>query len=323
MQESYQLNNNTRQVEFDLVRGICILYIIGIWHLNEYINPVYHFSGTILQILHKVTEIVLATFTFISGYFLSKYNFNTIKDVIDFYKKRFIRFGILLLLSSLSFYFLGWIDFSQIILIVLGINMFTTNITPTLWFFSMIILFYLFTPIMRIGVKYNTKVEHLILTVFIYVFFIIAVYFYHSDYRLILYFPVYYIGLNFNKLKRCSYNVLLFYALIISSFLLLASMYYNLKLIELALLISSVLFLVSFLYLTYNKRYNRIIEFVSYSSMSAYLFHRQILSAVRQFTGLGYIPIHIALITIIMIFVISYYIQKGYDYFINYYYGSK
>ena len=64
---------NKRNCQLDLVRAICVLYIIVIWHFNLYLHESYHYSEATLNILHKVTFIILGTYTFLSGLFCGKY----------------------------------------------------------------------------------------------------------------------------------------------------------------------------------------------------------------------------------------------------------
>lgn len=93
-----------RLVLFDITRGLCVIWIVGIWHMNAYLNVECKFfqDGSFTKEMYSMlTNGVLATFTFISGFFMSKNLISELNDVLRFYKKRIIRFMIPLLLSSI------------------------------------------------------------------------------------------------------------------------------------------------------------------------------------------------------------------------------
>lgn len=128
-----------------------MLYIVGFWHLNNYLNPDLWFSGAMAMYLEGVTTAVLATFTFISGYMLKKYEFNSFSDVLYFYKKRLMRFYPLFVISALCMFVLKSINISQFLFGITGLALFTPQPLNTLWFISMLMLFYLLSPIMKVN----------------------------------------------------------------------------------------------------------------------------------------------------------------------------
>lgn len=69
-----------REVGMDCSRAVCALYIVSFWHLSEYIGINIWNSVT-----YQATHGVLATFTFISGYFLGKKKVESIKEIFLFY----------------------------------------------------------------------------------------------------------------------------------------------------------------------------------------------------------------------------------------------
>ena len=84
-----------------------------------------------------------------------------------------------------------------------------------------------------------------------------------------------------------------------------------------------IIIIVSFSLIFYNSHYRKLSWFVSYSSMVAYLFHRQLFSLARHAYGTDYIPLYYALIVLILTFVSSYYVQKYYNRLIDLFYGIK
>lgn len=138
-----------RDIHLDLIRAACTLYIIGVWHFNEYLADEMHFQGIVLSILHCVTKIALGLFVLISGYCLRKYSFSCISDCLHFLKNRAKRFLFPLLISAFLFLLSGRITRLQFVGIVFGFNMFGSDAAPTLWFFSMMVLFYELVPLIR------------------------------------------------------------------------------------------------------------------------------------------------------------------------------
>ena len=61
-----------KRLEFvDCSRALCMLWIVGVWHMFGYLNNINEaiLSSTITS---SITNGVLATFTFISAYFLGQ-----------------------------------------------------------------------------------------------------------------------------------------------------------------------------------------------------------------------------------------------------------
>ena len=69
-------------VIIDIVRTMCVIWIVGVWHMVDY------FPGHDLLNYNYVTIGVLGIFTFLSGLFLGKKKMSP----IEFYKSRLFRF---------------------------------------------------------------------------------------------------------------------------------------------------------------------------------------------------------------------------------------
>lgn len=116
---------NGKRVEcVDCARALCMLFIVGIYHMNDYLkDPVFE-KGSLTTIL--VTA-ALATFAFISGYFLGKKRIARPGDALDFYRGRFIRLYPLFFISSCSLYVVSIVlhgyftSFGQLILTLPGV----------------------------------------------------------------------------------------------------------------------------------------------------------------------------------------------------------
>mgnify|MGYP007030558590 CR=1 FL=1 len=62
------MEDNRRIGSIDSTRAICMLWIIGVWHMQSYSN----FSLGNDSLFCKLTPCVLGTFMFISGFFAGK-----------------------------------------------------------------------------------------------------------------------------------------------------------------------------------------------------------------------------------------------------------
>ena len=152
-----------RNLQFDVARVLAMLWIVGIWHLTGYMssensNLILFYGSSI------ITDIALATFMFISGFFLSKYEFEKNEDIWIFYKKRLQRFYILFAISAISMW-LGGMNpgFGLLCTTLSGLSSYILPQPKTLWFFSMLFSFYILTPLiwrMFKRLKLNTLMNH-------------------------------------------------------------------------------------------------------------------------------------------------------------------
>ena len=158
-----------RDYRFDLARALCVLWIVGFWHLINYLPHECRLEGNSLVVCKKITYGVLALFTFLSGYFLKKYDFNNINDVLKFLKKRMLRFYPLFVVATFCLLICG-ASFSQVIFAILGLSLFFPPAIPTLWYFSMLLLFYLFTPLLKAKETVKMRIVFLVFVIFVFVF---------------------------------------------------------------------------------------------------------------------------------------------------------
>lgn len=157
--------SKSRDLSFDVTRVVCTLWIVGIWHLMNYI-PNQAPAALTTGIGEPVTITALSCFMFISGYFLRKYPFRDRADVLTFYRKRFSRFYGLYFLSAITLLIGGfftdksWFDsYHQFFLTLCGLTTFSPPQPGTLWFMSMLMFFYLVTPFIQYGKSENQDPE--------------------------------------------------------------------------------------------------------------------------------------------------------------------
>ena len=313
----------TRNLSIDLIRSICCLYIIGFWHLVEYTS----FSckeSLFMQIGAFFTVIAMACFSFISGVCMQKYTFNEKKDCVIFLKKRLIRFFPLFFLSALSLFCAGlvlpsswFINTSQFILTVTGTSLLFPPTAPTLWFISMCMLFYYITPLI---LWKRSKMMMTCVRVFILLLFLYLSHYLSNgvivDFKLLIYLPLYIFGLFFPYTKISGKQLItlvscLTLTLVMCFYFGYASLSSPLFCIILG--ISGTLFFVMVSrVLSATYIISKIpIRKISYASMTAYLFHRQIYELI--YILIGNFNVILSIVSVSIVFSLAYNIQSIYD----------
>lgn len=172
---------------FDIMKALCVIEIVAFWHMFDYTS----INADDVMFGGDLTSAVLAAFTFSSGFFLGKKQV----DIGTFYKTRLKRFMLPLLVSLLVFCLFGTISLKTMLLSTIGLSCFIPPMAPTLWFFSMIILYYLFTPFFLYGIGSMNKTErvmHILIRSFlVYALFILL----GVDERIQHYFLFYTLGM--------------------------------------------------------------------------------------------------------------------------------
>lgn len=313
-----------RDYTLDIARSLCVIWIVCFWHVGDYLD--YSRASLESEIGSIITMGVLACFTFMSGFLLKKYSFESLNDTFAFYKKRLSRFYILLVVSASSLYIAGLVvgqyfySSLQFLSIIFGFGVFIDTPPSTLWYFSMIMLFYIITPLIQYKKSLNRQCISFI--AFLSIFATLK-YFssFAVDSRLLLYFPIYFIGLVF----RDSWM-----AYVKSKKLL--SVFFPFLLLFLFRDIIPTLYdftgsiLIGSLIITISELVSKVCQSwffvkVSYSSMCAYLFHRHFYLLFVLLYNIGNtgslrsatIPVYIAIICMLIIFMASYIIQKIFD----------
>ena len=138
--------SNDKSLSIELLRAACVLYIVGFWHLMYYTHG---FAGYDNPVTNRVTVLVLGLFTFLSGFLLARTPMRLgAPDLKRFYVKRFLRIYPLYLLALLAFWALGIADRGIALKAALGLSMVYGPPPSTLWFITMILLFYLVAPLL-------------------------------------------------------------------------------------------------------------------------------------------------------------------------------
>lgn len=313
-----------RRIPFlDTARSLCMLWIVGIWHMVAYLSNKFEVQNSYTN---YITIGVLATFTFLSGFFLGG-GIESLEGVARFYKKRVKRFLLLFLISCVSLYVIHLVvnsvnfivSFKQLVCTVTGLACFIAPMPLTIWYFSMMIFFYIITPAITMQKRLKNKV---IVCLLIYGILIITNLFWETDSRVVLYFPIYSSALmlsgkiDLKKIEKFNFPIL-FIFLFVCIFSIFLSEFcggnYFIQLLP-AITCGIVILEISKL-LTVSKTEN-IFYKISYVSMCAYLFHRQFFGAVELV--FGEFSLVLAYCVFLPLFlVVCYYTQKIYDYIIN------
>ncbi len=310
-----------RDLQFDIVRVIATLWIVAGWHVIDFWN----LTPEQKQDLDFITVSSLATFMFMSGYFLSKYTFTSRDEIKRFYRKRLIRFYPLFVLAAVAMFLLGANPGKlQLVLTLTGLSTYLGKQPWTLWFISMLFSFYMLTPLLscmfrRIEINVPLK----ILLVFVATALIVWLFSLTPldfDRKFAYAFPAYCSGLILGTetiVKKITSN---FYVLLFSGIVLALLQVYDIHDIQ-YYHIDTFFGVIVLLCMSYWMSFlpiRRVITVLSYSSMCLYLFHNSLYIVMLDYNPFGRVtPYFIYLFMIPISIVTSYIIQLSYDFVVN------
>ena len=323
------LSSVGRDATFDIARSFCILWIVCLLHITTYIETAW-ISELGWSLLVKMTYASLGTFTFISGYFLKKKEITNVADIKKFYFTRFKRFWIPFFISALTLWFIGgvvgkpWFTSTlNFVLSLVGLSCFWGPLPSTLWFMVMMVLCYLFTPVLLYKSNQGQRIVRSVLLMSI----LIAIYILgHLDERLLVYIPMYLLGLclpdTFTKAIRNHKTVVIIVTALLLGAVIATNTLEGLLLYYVVVPIGY-MFIIGLSETLSSLMWVRdVSSIVSYSSMNMYFFHRQMylcaiflfnISMFPNFHG-ATMPLWFAIIVVIPIIItVSYFLQKGYD----------
>ena len=327
IKNSVPVIHKSRDVTFDMARSLCILWIVGVWHLKDYVC----LDGVSENVMHAgdvVTTAALGAFTFMSGFFLKKYKMRTVSDALLFYRKRLLRFWVLYFVASASIYVASiaggspWFASpTSFVLSLLGLSVFFPPLPSTFWYISMLMLFYLMTPLLLVPRKRAWKI-----VLYAAVEAILAILWLAgaTDDQCMLFFPMYALGMLVSNKDVDKVKARRWWVVVCVSVLLMLSLQIGHK--HIALLCWQVLALPLLIVLSDLLAKNRIIRWVgqkvSYASMNMYLFHRHVFLFSVLALNVGSLhnireavmPLWVAVLVVVpVITVFSYFLQKAYD----------
>jgi peptidoglycan/LPS O-acetylase OafA/YrhL len=312
---------NDRNVGIDLLRGLSILYIIGFWHMLNYTEAIPHYNNIIT---YRITWVGLATFVFISGYYIGgKQTGFTKNNLVSFYKKRLLRIFPLYILAIAIFTLFGLSDIETSLKAAFAMSMFLTPAPPTLWFITMLLVFYTLAPGLIIFCK-KYKITHIMISYLVLASVLLV---YHHlfgklDVRFLTYLPSFTFGILV-AINGTNYfnNKICFSLLLLGT---IFSFYTNSENIKINWMFATLMVTIGPFYLLFffeDIKFNSLttiktISFLSYSSYCMYLFHRPIYIVLKKF----YFPysenrqiFYLVAFCLPCIVMISYASQKIYD----------
>lgn len=191
MSNQAEVPNTTKHLFIiDALRAICMIWIICVWHLWDYLPREYSMSESAYATCGYITIFVLSAFTFISGLVLSKYRFSSYSDIKEFYIRRLKRFYVLYVIAVLLFHIVGWSSWKGTIKLLLGIGIVNGCAPITLWYMCMLMAFYAITPFIRYVYPDKTVNAVAVVLTMLVLMFILRV-----KNVILLYFAVYVVSL--------------------------------------------------------------------------------------------------------------------------------
>jgi peptidoglycan/LPS O-acetylase OafA/YrhL len=272
-----------RLVFVNLIRAFSMLYIVGFWHMLEYQVTLTLDNA----VTYQIAILALASFVTISGYVLGVKSASAEENTIDFYKRRFWRIYPPFVVAALLYRLLT-IDYGHNLVKALDLMaMFDTPAPPTLWFVSMIMVFYLAVPFLLMlrhsPVLLTDATLLLILGLIVYQHFTGLL-----DERIVIYLPCFVAGLYCGSTSyRGSTKaiVILLVAAAISTALMLshrADPSLDTTISVVFALTASLLVLFLGQSLEHRLKAGPVVSFISMGSYFAYLLHRPLYSVLAH-----------------------------------------
>lgn len=310
-----------RNAAIDLLRVLCIGYIVGYWHLIPYTDWLPGYANPFTEALK---DIALGTFVLVSGLLLARREPPArLEDWLRFYRRRLVRLYPLYLLALLLFGALGLASQATVLKGALLMSMFAPPAPPTLWFVTMIMVFYLLAPLLTglagAGWRYLVASLGMGLLWLAYDGFVHAV-----DSRLLLFFPAFALGVYLQRV-RVAYAALarrrLYLLLFLPAAFVLGMPGEGGFDVPNALLRAPLVALGALLLVIYAERVgaralNPAILVLSYGSLGVYLFHRPVfeLAMALHFPVQGsHQAVYLMAVAVPLTFLIAYLMQKAYD----------
>ncbi len=326
-----------REYRFDVVRVVCMTYLVACFHLYGYIYPQEQMT-IIYPACVAIAHASLGLFTFVSGYLLGKkYCFGQYGNVVvwTFYKKRILRIVPLFVASSIL---LWLIDFNNADATWNGLLCISPFVNPkpmTLYYIPVILWCYLITPLIsRHELRWRVTG-----CLFLFALLLIARFLFPSiDNRFVFNVFFYFVGVisascfdwKFNTSYGTTIKTL---AVVVFVLLMGVSIYYSFifrpsyQMAVGAAGVFVILFICEgvarLLFDNLNHRQNglrllvcRLINVVSYASMSSYMFHRFFYWGAERIwnpTDTSVKWLYMVGLVFPVIIALSYMIQKLYD----------
>lgn len=314
-----QCNKITYRIAyFDVARSLLMIWIVGVWHLSNYaINSPLFLDWTNCTF---ITYGVLATFSYISGWFAAKANNEVefkLKELLCYYFDRISRIYPLYVIAVMLFFIFGLLSADQILPSTLLYFEFTDNAPITVWYIGVLFVYYFLAPFIASVDNFFLKI---VMCVMLNVGGVIGVQQFGWDKRLAFYFLFFWLGMcdfsisqALNKVDTEKFNsklLLVAFCFILPFFI--RKTQWNLMYITCFCSFVIIIIMEISKILCQIKLIAKVAYFISYSSMCAYLFHRIIYKVSNLLLGKSHF-ISAFLILFPMTIAMCYFIQKMYN----------
>lgn len=315
-----------RILYLDTARVIAMLWIVCYWHVKDYVEIGENHVALSIYGDQYITDIMLAVFMFLSGFFMAKYNFDNFGESCKtFYAKRLTRFYLLYAISSILLFFIGFNRGIQTLITTLTVT--STYILPqprTLWFLSMLASFYIFTPLLlKNGYKSLLIYSLLFFSggVILHLFFTNGI-----DTRFFWCFPLYSAGLYIGRNKKIMSLITKDIVGVLSIAMTIVIVVYLEKTMGAKGWVYYLIFPFGIISILFVSKYlsklpiDSVVSLFAYCSMCAYIFHRVFYSVLKKviygIIGYDFSYLFCFLIFIPICLIGSYLIQYHYDRYI-------
>jgi peptidoglycan/LPS O-acetylase OafA/YrhL len=314
------MGSTKRISHLDALRAFAILYVVGFWHLSDYSPAFPSFDNDIMLL---ITDCVLGLFVFVSGILIaSRYYLDDSLSVLNFYGRRFFRIYPMFFVALTGYFITNIIPFSLYLKSTFFLNIFLDQNLLTLWFVTMLFVFYGATPLYLCS--YSIRKSFYLTIIFFLTLLLIHHFTSFIDARLPKFLIPYVGGVitarNSSHQRILSYKCITWVLLIPLLFITLKinainNVYARLVMSDLAILLSIPVFWRLGYFFSKNIKEGTI-YFLSYSSYAMYLIHRMLFKVavhVYQPTTLVSSILYLAGFVLTITIALSYLFQLFYD----------
>jgi len=309
------LSANNRLPYIDLLRAAAILYIVAVHHLDDYAGNIYYIKYNL------ITYLVLGLFMFISGCLLAQNNpINNRGDLRGFFYRRFLRIYPLYVLALFLFMLCSLVSFKDVLLNISLLNVVFDKSVLTLWFVSILCVFYIIYPL--VVYRYSAMKTAMIAVSLCGLFVLLKDRFGLLDERLLRYFPLFLLGIVFEKhrlIERYIYNRAFVggsaLVLIASISLYIEAPRFN-QVFLILLMVSAIPLLMAIGKSASTIVNKKLYVNIAYASFCMYLLHRVIFHLATSIYSSGsniHMVVYLTLLAVPVIYITSFYLQKYYD----------
>lgn len=282
--ETNEPPSRSRDPAIDWMRALAIIYIAGFWHLNNYTQalPWYHSEP-----FARLTVLALALFVLISGFLAGKAGQRlTARGLANYYGRKLIRIYPPYLAALMVFTVMK-LSGADFVLCALMLNMIIPPPPHTLWFMTMIVLFYLVAPFLLASASKPARLV-LVMALSWFVLLVLDRTILNLEDRLLIYLPAFGAGILIGNIRRTRHALLVGSGLIAFTGYMLSLRAPTLDPDQSLWMVPWATSSAAFVFVLLRGRLPRswIIEELSLGGFFLYLFHRPIYVALLKTTGM-------------------------------------